>query len=94
MWPPNINIWDALLLFGVLFYKSERGGPGGKGDILGHEGHEYLVTVVLKDGRNWRCRQYRKFKCPATAKTRGREDTVDTSVSKDHNHEGNPAQVL
>ena len=88
MWPSriNINCFHALMLFGVLFYKSERGG-----DILAHDGHEYLVTYRLKDGRSWRCRQFRKYKCPATAKTHG--TTVDTSKSKPHNHEGNPVQV-
>ena len=45
---------NFILLFGVLFYKSERGG-----DILAMEGHEYLETTRTKEGRSWRCRQYR-----------------------------------
>ena len=91
MWPFSINIFRAFMLFGVvpLFYKSTRGG----GDVLGYEGHEYLVSYNLKDGRSWRCRKYncKKYKCPATAKTKG--TTVDLSKSKPHNHEGNPVQV-
>ena len=88
-----MNFVRSLLLIGVMFYKSERAGVNG-GDIMAHEGHEYLMTVRLKDGRSWRCRQYRKFKCPATAKTQGNPSEIDQShESKPHNHEGNPAQV-
>ena len=84
-----MNFIRLLLLIGVSFFKSERGG-----DIMEHEGYEYLVTVRLKDGRSWRCREYRKFKCPATAKTRGNPADIDPShESKPHNHEGNPVQV-
>ena len=89
MWPFSTKFLHVLMIVGVaIFYKSERGG-----DVLGFEGHEYLVTYNLKDGRSWRCRKYncKKYKCPATAKTKG--TTVDLSKSKPHNHEGNPVQV-
>ena len=82
-----MNFFNLLLLVGVMFYKSERGG-----DVMAHEGHEYLETVRAKDARHWRCRQYRKFKCPATARSRGNE--IILANSKEHNHEGNPAQVM
>ena len=74
----------------ALFYKTERGGP-----LLGYMGHEYITTTKTKTkngGQSWRCRQYKKFLCNATAKTVGEE--VDNSSSPDHSHDGNANQVL
>ena len=81
-----MSVFHMLMLFGVLFYKSERNGA-----ILGYEGHEYVATTYTKTGRSWRCRQYRKFRCRASATTIG--DEVDTSKSVEHSHPGSQAQV-
>lgn len=75
-----------LLLFAAVFYKSERGH-----DILGHLGHEYVNRSDRNTptARTWRCRQHKKYKCRATAVSRG----LDVRVNGEHNHAGDQAQV-
>ena len=72
----------------VVYYKTERGG-----DVLGHEGYEYVYITHTKLGRSWRCRQYRALSCKATAKTVGGNNTIDISKSIAHCHPGNPLMV-
>ena len=80
-------IMAASMMAAASFYKSERRGP-----LLGYMGHEYITTTKTKKGQSWRCREYKKFLCNATAKTVGEE--VDISNSPAHSHEGNANQVL
>jgi hypothetical protein len=69
------------------FYKTERNGH-----ILSLNGFEYILRSDSEGFQQWRCRQYRKFRCNSKMTTQGSKTIMKNPT--DHCHEGDPFSAI